>query len=215
VLSPSAMTAQRFITFEGGEGSGKSTQARLLAERLQAGGHEVVLTREPGGAPLAERIRQLVLEAKPAAPVAEFLLFAAARAEHIAVTIAPALARGAYVVCDRYIDSTRVYQGTLGKVDPQLIAAIERATVAPVLPSLTFILDVPAEAGLARAAARGALNRYDQNEIAWHRQLRAAFQAVAAAEPGRCRLIDGQRDAALVSVEIWQLVESAVPAVVR
>src|SRR5487761_2240472 len=116
--------ALKFITFEGGEGTGKSTQAKSLVERLKAAGHDVVLTREPGGAPLAEDIRALILQQKPVSPDAEFLLFAAARAEHIAVTIKPALERGAFVVCDRYIHSTRVYQGALGRIDPELIATI-------------------------------------------------------------------------------------------
>ena len=199
------MAANRFITFEGGEGSGKSTQARLLADKLRGRGHEVVLTREPGGSPLAEKIRELLLHSKPASAVAEFLLFAAARAEHIEVTIKPALERGAFVICDRFIDSTRVYQGHLGHVDLALIEAIETATVAPFISTLTFVLDVPAETGLARASARGELNHYDRKELSWHTSLRKAFQNAAHAEPARCVLIDGSRDAVTIAAGIWHI----------
>ncbi|MBX9925964.1 MAG: dTMP kinase, partial [Hyphomicrobiaceae bacterium] len=183
------MRTRRFITLEGGEGSGKSTQARRLADRLRAAGHEVVLTREPGGAPLAEAIRGLVLANDPASNIAECLLFAAARAEHVAVTIAPALARGAFVVCDRFIDSTRVYQGVLGGIDRSLIATLEQATVAPHEPTLTLMLDLAPEDGLARAVARGTTNRFESNDIGWHRKLRDGFLAIARAEPDRCRIV--------------------------
>jgi dTMP kinase len=196
------------ITFEGGEGSGKSTQARLLAERLRATGLEAVVTREPGGSPVAESIRTLILANKPAAPVAEFLLFAAARVEHIHETIAPALARGAYVICDRYIDSTRVYQGALGQVDPELIRALEDATIAPYLPALTVILDLPPEIGLERAQLRGDLNRFDRQALDWHTRLRAAFQALAAQEPHRCTIIDAIGAPQAVSAQVWALVEA-------
>lgn len=198
------MASSRFITFEGGEGSGKSTQARRLAERLRELGQEVVLTREPGGAPLAEAIRGLVLAEDPVSAVAECLLFAAARAEHVAVTIAPALARGAFVVCDRFIDSTRVYQGRLGGIDPKLIATLEAATVAPHMPTLTLILDVSPEDGLARATARGMTNRFEAHDLAWHRRLQQGFLDIARAEPERCRVISGGADADAVAERIWR-----------
>ena len=205
--TPASMAQKRFITFEGGEGSGKSTQARLLAERLRGLGHQVVVTREPGGSPVAEKIRDLILADKPVAPIAEFLMFAAARAEHIAVTIKPALDRGAFVICDRYIHSTRVYQGALGLVDDGLIEAVERATVAPFFPAVTLVLDVPAEVGMARASARGALNRYDQHDIKWHRDLRQAFLNEAAhGEPRRCTVIDGTGTEAVIAAAIWAVV---------
>lgn len=207
-----------FITFEGGEGTGKSTQARRLAERLSAaapvaGGkpREVVLTREPGGAPLAERIRDLVLANPAEAPASELLLFAAARSEHLAVTIRPALARGAIVICDRFIDSTRVYQGDLLGVDTRLIAALEQLTVAPTLPDLTLVLDLDPAAGLARAAARGALSRYDAALLDQHQVLRKGFCDVAAAEPRRCVLIDADGDEATVAARIWQAVSARLP----
>ena len=199
--------ALKFITFEGGEGSGKSTQARLLADRLRASGHEVVVTREPGGSPLAEKIRDVILAAKPAEPQAEFLLFAAARAEHLTVTIKPALARGAFVICDRFIHSTRVYQGALGSIDDGFVAAMEQATVAPYFPTLTLMLDLPAVVGVARAVARGALNRFDQHNITWHRGLRQAFLDEAAnGEPKQCRVIDANRSEPVVAADVWSMV---------
>jgi dTMP kinase len=199
----------RFITFEGGEGSGKSTQAKRLAERLQLRGHEVVLTREPGGSPGAEAIRHLLLSgiAKPLGTEAETFMFAAARDDHVSTTIRPALARNAWVVCDRFIDSTRVYQGTLGNVDQRLIRAIERLVVGETIPDLTFILDVPPEIGLARAAGRGAgADRFEAEELEYHRLLREAYRDLAEQEPERCVLIDGTQSADAIAVRIWMLI---------
>lgn len=201
--------AYKFITFEGGEGSGKSTQARLLAERLRVLGHEIVLTREPGGSPLAEKIRALILQQKPESSDAEFLLFAAARAEHIATTIEPALTRGAFVICDRYVHSTRVYQGTLGGIDVRLIQEVERATVAPFFPTLTVLLDVPAEIGVERVKKRGETNHYDWKDLGWHSDLRQAFLKEAAADPGRCSVIDADRGEAAIAADIWAKVVGA------
>jgi dTMP kinase len=200
------MRSGSFITFEGGEGAGKSSQATLLAERLRATGRHVVVTREPGGSPVAEAIRTLILSNTCEEPVAEMLLFAAARAEHLAATIKPALARGSVVICDRYIDSTRVYQGVMGRVDPALISLLERETVAPWYPDLTLVLDLSPEVGLSRAANRGPLNRYDQNERDWHEALRVAFQTQANAEPSRCVLINAEQEPSRVSADIWHAV---------
>lgn len=197
------MPAKRFITFEGGEGSGKSTQALLLANQLRSTGHEVVVTREPGGTPVAEKIRNLILADKPESLVAEFLLFAAARAEHIETTIRPALKRQAIVICDRFIDSTRVYQGDLGHIDRNFIETVEKATVSSCYPAMTFILDLPAEISMARAARRGELNRYDSKDLSWHKALRTAFQNAALAEPSRCVLIDGSGDQETIAAAIW------------
>ena len=163
----------QFITFEGGEGSGKSTHTRLLAERLKALGIEVVLTREPGGSPGAEIIRHVLLSglAKPLGPETETILFAAARDDHVRTTIRPALIDGKWVICDRFIDSTRVYQGVLGKVDGKLIRGLERITVGAAMPDLTFILDVPATVGLARAKRRrgkGATDRFEAELVEFH-----------------------------------------------
>lgn len=201
------MTARgTFITFEGGEGSGKTTQVGRLAERLRAGGIETLVTREPGGTPLGERIRDVVLGSAPE-PVTELLLFAAARAEHVAKVIRPALARGAWVVCDRFIDSSRVYQGLLGGVPADLIGAIEIRTVAPTYPDLTFVLDLPAEESVRRTEARGALTRFDAEGARFHESLRVAFRQAAAAEPERCRLIDASRTPDTVAADIWAAVE--------
>ena len=202
------MPAKRFITFEGGEGSGKSTQALLLANQLRSKGHEVVVTREPGGTPVAEKIRNLILADKPESPVAEFLLFAAARAEHVEQTIRPALKRKAIVICDRFIDSTRVYQGDLGHIDRNLIETVEKAAIASCYPAMTFILDVPAEISMARAASRGELNHYDSKHLSWHKALRTAFQIAALAEPNRCVLIDASGDQQPIAAAIWQAVSS-------
>lgn len=201
------MTRGRFISFEGGEGSGKSTQAALLAERLRANGAEVVLTREPGGTPLGERVREVVLESAPE-PVTELLLFAAARAEHVAKVIRPAVEHGTWVVSDRFMDSSRVYQGMLGRVSPALIAAVEFESVAPTFPDLTVLLDVAPDIGVARAEARGALSRFDAADRGYHVQLREAFLAVARADPGRCIVVDGAREADEVAAEVWGAVET-------
>jgi dTMP kinase len=201
----------RFITLEGGEGAGKSTQAALLAERLAGLGIDVVKTREPGGSPGAEIVRDIVLSglAKPFGPQAETLLFAAARRDHLESLIKPALATGKWVICDRFIDSTRVYQGILGKAGRPLVHALERITVGDAMPDLTVILDLPADIGLARAHARragSAPDRFEGEDLGFHQRLNAAFREIAAEEPGRCVVIDGNRPAAAVGADIWSKV---------
>jgi len=201
----------RFITFEGGEGTGKSTHSALLAERLEALGIGVVLTREPGGSPGAEVIRHVLLSgvAKPLGVEAEALLFAAARDDHVRHTIEPALARGAWVICDRFIDSTRVYQGTLGHIDPKFIRALERVTVGDLKPDLTFILDVPADVGLVRAGERrgdGTADRFEAESLAFHEELRQAFRLLAVAEPDRCVVIDATAPKPAVAELVWKTV---------
>jgi len=200
----------RFITFEGGEGAGKSTQVRRLSERLTAHGIDVVATREPGGSPGAEIVRHLLLSgaAKPLGPLAEAALFAAARADHLDVTIRPSLDRGSWVISDRFADSTRVYQGALGNVDPKLIAALEALTVGETRPDLTLVLDVPADEGLARATARSGAgaDRFESESLNFHRHLREAFRDLAMREPERCVLIDGRLDADAVAEAIWSAV---------
>src|SRR5580704_1681332 len=203
----------RFITFEGGEGTGKSTQAERLAARLRALAIGVVVTREPGGSAGADIMRHVLLSgaAKPLGPVAETLLFAAARDDHVRATIAPALAQGKWVVCDRFIDSTRVYQGALGAVDPKLIRRLERVTVGETMPDLTFILDLPPETGLARAAqrrGRAQADRFETEGIEFHARLRQAFRDIAAAEPQRCVLIDADRSVDQVADDIWSSVNT-------
>jgi dTMP kinase len=200
-----------FITFEGGEGSGKSTHAATLAQRLKAHGQDVVLTREPGGSTGAEIIRHILLSgiAKPLGAETEAILFAAARDDHVRNTIMPALKSGSWVICDRFIDSTRVYQGALGNVDERLIRSLERVTVGPAVPELTFILDVPAQIGLARAKnRRGQIeaDRFEGESMEFHEKLRQAYRALAAAEPKRCVVIDGRAPRDVVSDRVWSIV---------
>jgi dTMP kinase len=201
-----------FITFEGGEGSGKSTHAAALAERLNALGIDVALTREPGGSPGAEIIRHIILSgiAKPLGTETEAILFAAARDDHVRNTILPALDAGKWVICDRFIDSTRVYQGALGKVDPKLIRGLERVTVGDAYPELTYILDVPAKVGLARAKSRrgkGAADRFEAESVEFHEQLRKAYLALAEREPRRIAVIDGRAPREVVAERIWEILE--------
>ena len=201
-----------FITFEGGEGSGKSTHAATLAQRLKSLGIEVVLTREPGGSTGAEVIRHILLSgiAKPLGAETEAILFAAARNDHVQNTILPALTAGKWVICDRFIDSTRVYQGALGKVDPKMIRMLERATVGAARPDLTFILDVPATVGLARAKTRrgeGKADRFESESVQFHEALRKAYRDLAANEPKRCIVVDGRAPREVVSERIWATVE--------
>jgi dTMP kinase len=203
----------RFITLEGGEGAGKSTQAERLAARLRTLAISVAVTREPGGSPGADIMRHVLLSgaAKPLGPVAETLLFAAARDDHLRTTIAPALAEGRWVICDRFIDSTRVYQGVLGRVDPKLIRSLERLIVSDTMPDLTLILDLPANIGLARAATRragAAPDRFETEKLDFHTKLRQAYRTVAAAEKDRCVLIDATRSVDRVADDIWAVVNA-------
>ena len=208
------MTADRgrFITLEGGEGAGKSVQARRLEKRLRAAGLKVLRTREPGGSPGAEALRNVILSglAAPFGRDGEGLLFAAARIDHLDKMILPALARGAWVVCDRFADSTRAYQGAAGKLPPGFIARLEEVTVGPNKPDLTLILDLPVETGLARAAkrrGRTAADRFEAEDAAFHETLRQAFLAIAAGEPDRCVVIDASRREDEVAAAIWSAVE--------
>ena len=209
------MTRGQFISFEGGEGAGKSTQVKRLAVRLEAEGREVVLTREPGGSPGAEAIRDIVLrgDADRWSPVTETLLMYAARRDHIERVIRPALARSAWVVCDRFADSTRAYQGTAGGTDPALIAALETYILEEVRPDLTLVFDLPAEVGLARADARAGLEiRFESKGLAFHERLRAGFAAIAAAEPERCAMIDATGDRDSVERVVWTTVTERLGA---
>ena len=203
------MAQGRFITFEGGEGAGKSTQLTRLVARLQTGGREVVATREPGGSPGAEAIRDLVLKgtADRWSPVTETLLMYAARRDHIERVIRPALARGAWVVCDRFADSTRAYQGAAGGTDPALIAALETSVLEGTRPDVTLIFDLPVALGLERAHARaGAEMRFESKGHDFHERLRAAFLAIARAEPERCAVIDATGSLADVEAKVWSAV---------
>jgi dTMP kinase len=215
----------KFITFEGGEGTGKSTQAAMLALRLEALGLGVLLTREPGGSPGAEIIRHVLLSgaAKPLGPDVEAMLFAAARDDHVRCAIEPALAAGKWVICDRFADSTRVYQGTLGAVDRRLINSLERVSIGDLSPDLTLVLDVPVDVGLQRTAARrgdAKPDRFEAENAQFHEKLRDAFRALAAEEPQRCVVIDAAAAKEKVAKDIWDTVQSrlipvASPSVVR
>jgi dTMP kinase len=210
----------KFITFEGGEGSGKSTQIKLLARRLEADGVRNITTREPGGSPGAEIIRHVLLSGvgKLLGPEAETLLFAAARDDHVRTVILPQLNHGTWVLCDRFFDSTRAYQGSLGQVSPDILNALQRVTIGDLKPDLTIILDVPVEIGMRRATVRrgkGAADRFESENLSFHEGLRAAYRKIAADDPGRCVLIDATSDPDSVSQAIWRtmrehLVETAV-----
>ena len=199
----------RLITFEGGEGAGKSTQVSILVERLRNAGRHAIATREPGGSPAAEDIRETLLsgKVKQFGPFAEALLFSIARQDHIDTVISDALARGQWVVCDRFLDSTRAYQGATGGVPAPVISALERLTLHGVMPNLTIVLDIPVEEGLARMARRrGAPDRFESQDISQHERIRKAFLDIAEEESGRCVVIDARKPEALVAEYVWEAV---------
>ncbi|WP_375457929.1 dTMP kinase [uncultured Enterovirga sp.] len=205
----------RFISFEGGEGAGKSTQIQRLRHRLAAHGFDTIVTREPGGSPRAEEIRAILLSgrAKGHGALAETLLFAAARADHVDHTIEPALGRGAFVLCDRFIDSTRVYQGALAGLPDTVLGALERATIGDTRPDLTLILDLPVEIGLVRAGARRTargetVDRFEAEDASYHAEIRRAFLAIAQREPERCVVVDAGGSPDEVEARIWSAVEA-------
>ena len=208
------MARGRFITLEGGEGAGKSTQIKTLAARLREAGLEVVVTREPGGSEGAEAIRGLLLTGSVDrwSPTSETLLMYAARRDHIERKITPALERGAWVLSDRFADSTSAYQGAGGGVSAEFIAALEKHVLGDVRPDLTLILDLPAEAGLARTLSRNhAETRFEDKGQGFHQKLREGFLAIAKAEPERCALIDASADLETVGEAIWQTVRARLP----
>ncbi len=205
-----SVASGRFITLEGGEGAGKSTQARRLGERLSACGLKAVVTREPGGSPGAEAIRALLVtgESDRWSATTETLLAYAARRDHIERTIAPALAAGAWVVSDRFADSTRAYQGAGGGAPGSLIQSLERYVLGETRPELTLILDLPVEAGLARVASRDhAETRFEGKGEAFHTRLRESFLAIARVERDRCVVIDATQPVDAVEAAIWAVVE--------
>ena len=204
----------RFITFEGGEGAGKSTQVKALVARLRAQGLEVVQTREPGGSPGAEALRDLLVQGDATrwSAVSELLMMYAARADHLEKVIRPALARGAWVVCDRFADSSRAYQGAGGGVAPAFIEQVDQVVVGITQPDLVLVMDMPVEAGLKRAHDRGDIeNRFESKGAAFHERLRAGFIARAAAHPERYRVIDADQAIEPITAEIWSIVRSAFP----
>jgi dTMP kinase len=199
----------RFISFEGGEGAGKSTQAKLLKAALEARGRSVLLTREPGGSPGAEEIRKLLVEGEPDrwTPLAETLLFLAARADHVARVIEPALASGSWVISDRFADSTFVYQGLARGLGIEAVRKLQAAALGTFAPDLTIVLDVQPRAGLERAVARGANeNRFERFDAVFHQILRDGFLSLAATEPQRCAVIDGSDAKEAVAANVWRTV---------
>lgn len=198
-----------FITFEGPEGAGKSSQLRQLAAALQERGVRCVCTREPGGTPLAEAIRAVVKEFngdEPVAPETELLLMEAARAQHVAEVIHPALEAGMTVLCDRFGDSTSAYQGAARGIDREIIARINRFASRGRGPDLTFVLDIPPEVGFRRNAVRsetrGKFDRFEREDMEFHRKVRRAFLDLAASEPDRIKVIDADRPAGEVHAEV-------------
>lgn len=199
----------RFISFEGGEGSGKSTQARLLSDTLKSLGHDVVLTREPGGTPGAEAIRALLVNGDPErwTPWTEACLVNAARADHVTRVIRPALERGAFVVCDRFVDSTRAYQGAGKGIPDAELCELHGRVTGGLWPDLTLVLAVGAGLGLARAAERGDTEgRFEAHDRTFHERVSAFFRQLPVAEPLRCRGIDAEQPVEALAATIAGLV---------
>jgi len=217
--SPQGNTAARgrrgwFITLEGPDGSGKSTQAHLLAERVRSTGRDVLESREPGGTPIGMQIRRVLLDSKnqELCPTAELLLMFASRAQNVDQWILPALAEGKVVISDRFTDSSLVYQGIVRGLGAEVVYEVDRIACRGLVPDLTFVVDVDTETGLARARHRNVRTenvetRLDEQAAAFHRKAREAFLRLAEDEPRRVRLIDGSRDQDVVAADIWAIVE--------
>ena len=201
-----------FITFEGTEGCGKSTQIKALAARLQREGRQVLQTREPGGTPLGEAVRQLLQHDEAGdgmSPEAELLLFTASRAQLTRERILPAIANNEIVLCDRFMDSTTVYQGVARKIDTEAVATINRFAVGQARPDLTILIDLPPEVGMARVHARsdGQLDRMEQEAIEFFQAVRAGYLQLAESEPERFLVLDGSQSVATLEKQIWEAVQ--------
>lgn len=210
VASEDRPTRGIFVSFEGGEGAGKSTQIALLRARLEAIGRSVLATREPGGSEIAEGIRSILLSgnAKHLGIAGETILFAAARRDHVETLVGPALLRGEIVLCDRFVDSTRVYQGWVAGLEARLLDGLEIAATGGWMPDATVIIDVPVSIGLERARTRRVArnetaDRFEAESVAYHERVRAAFLSIAASEPARCIVVDGSGSAEAVSSLVW------------
>jgi len=213
------MTAARgrFITFEGPEGSGKSTQLRLLAERLRKAGQDVLETQEPGGTPIGIQIRHVLLDAKnrELCPTAELLLMFASRAQNVDESILPALSAGRTVLSDRFTDSTLVYQGVGRGLGAELVYELDRIACRGLVPDLTLVIDIDAETGLARALRRSVRTedsetRIEEQDVGFHRRVREAYRQLASDEPARVRLIDGSQTREAVAEQVWKTVQSTI-----
>jgi dTMP kinase len=193
-----------FITFEGVEGSGKTTQLRLVADFLKGLGRDVVVTREPGGTPLAERIRRLLMENsdETMSPLAELFLYEAARAQHVNTLILPALQRGAVVLCDRFADSTTAYQGAGRRLDPAVVTRLNRLAAGEAWPFHTYVFDLCAAEGLRRARDRGSDDRMMQESLAFHDRIREEFLSLAREEQDRITIIDAARPVERIQEEL-------------
>ncbi len=202
-----------FITFEGIEGSGKSTQAKLLKERLERQSIPVLLTREPGGSRIAETIRQILLseDNQDILPVTELLLYEAARAQHVDEIIRPALEKGVVVISDRFADSTTAYQGAGRSIDLETIELLHKIATRGIWPDVTVILDLPVNEGLERIKALGRLDRLEQEPESFHERVRQYFLSLANRERERARIVDGRRDPDVIAEEVWTVVKKFLP----
>ncbi len=201
-----------FITFEGVEGAGKTTQLRRIEERLRQQGYTVVVTREPGGTPISEAIRRLLLDTASAgmAPLTELLLYEAARAQHVAERILPALEKGEIVLCDRFADSTSAYQGAGRNLEPEVVRTLHRIAAGGLSPDITILLDLPVREGLLRASRNGEKDRIESEPLAFHERVREQFRQLAREEPDRIKVVDATQPVAAVSNEIWHYIQGAL-----
>lgn len=209
-----------FVSFEGGEGAGKSTQIRLLADSLRQRGYDVLVTREPGGSAGAEAVRHVLLSGAGEAfgTRMEAILFAAARNDHVEEVIRPALMRGTIVLCDRFMDSSRVYQGITGNMEPDFIEALVRVAINGVMPDCTIMLDIPAQIGLERARGRAsatsdAPDRFEKENVETHEKRREAFLDIAASEPARCHVVNALQPQERIAAEIASIVDALLVSV--
>ena len=203
------MADGKFITFEGIEGCGKTTQIKLLNEYLQGKGFKTILTREPGGTTIGDKIRQILLDPanKKMHPLTELLLYGASRAQHVEELIRPALSEGKIVLCDRYSDSTTAYQGAARRVDKKILASLDAIATNGLTPDITIVTDIEPMAGLSRVAGRGAPDRFEQETLAFHERVRQGYLTLAKGNPKRVKIVDGSKEIEEVHGEIIKVIE--------